>query len=553
MRIARKLSLTFLAGSLFPLAILGGVLLREANRSLRVAALDHQKQAVEKAAEHVTEYLNEIRRLLGVLRGSADLQSPNRRSASLESVLNNGPMFSELALLALSGREIERLSRFQGEVSALFSNPSLALQEAQKHEVYFGPVHTSETGYPFLPFCTLMETPTGAPMGVLAGRLNLLDLSARLQRADAGKDALLQVYDTQKRRVAHSSAEDLFARANVPEGIVDPEKRLEARALVPELNWVVVLDQPESVVFAMVGTLRTRILWGLMAAGVVAFLLSVLVARSLVRPLSTIHRAVDDLSRGEFNTRLTGVARDEIGAVAARLREAQRVLEAKVRQSTVGLLVHRVGHDLRQPLAAIRESAAVIKRHTIGLDDTAKKHLGLIDLEIESGMESVEDLLTLGRERPPHPTVVNLNAMVRECVERMRPWPTGMEVAVRPGDETMTCVLDVDEIRRAVRNGIRNAFESGANRVTVMTEKRSGRGCLRVEDNGRGLPEAVRGRLFSDFFTTKSNGTGLGLGIIQRAVERSGGTVALENNPTGGAVLTLTFPLDLPPGGHSSE
>lgn len=553
MRIARKLSLSFLAGSVIPLALLGGVLLREANRSLRAAALDQQKKAVDKAAEQVTEYLNEIRRLLGVLRGSADLRSPDRRSAALESVLNNGPMFSELALLDLSGREIERLSRFRANESTLFSDLSMALQEARKREVYFGPVQTFDSGYPVLPFCTLMETPTGAPMGVLAGRLNLLDLSARLHRADAGKDALLQVYDSQKRRVAHSAAQDLFARAGPPKNLVDPEKRLEARALVPELNWVVVLDQPESVVFAMVGNLRTRILWGLMAAGAVAILLSVLVARSLVRPLSTIHRAVDDLSRGEFNTRLTGIARDEIGAVAARLRDAQRVLEAKVRQSTVGLLVHRVGHDLRQPLAAIRESAAVIKRHSVGLDDTAKKHLGLINLEIESGMESVEDLLTLGRERPPHPTVVNLNAMARECVERMRPWPSGVAVGVTPSDETMTCVLDVDEIRRAVRNGLRNAFESGATRVTVVTEKRAGRGCLKVDDNGRGLPEAARGRLFSNFFTTKSNGTGLGLGIIQRAVERSGGTVALENNPTGGAVLTLTFPLNLPPEGQSNE
>lgn len=543
MKIFQKLLLAFLGASLFPLLLAGSLLLREMDRSLRQAAVSQQETTARRTAERVGGYLDNVRSLLGVLRGSADLQSPARRAAALESLLNNGPMFSELVLLDGAGKETERLSRSRGGEEAIFPEMLLALGEAKKQEVFFGPAQFTPAGYPLLPFCAVLESKRGPPSGYLAGRLNLLDLSARMRGQERGEGALLQVFDKGNRLVAHSSDIDLFKTKETGHSPAPVrEKQLSVKTAIPELGWTVVLEQPERVVFALERGVRQRVLWGLVLAVGAALVFGVGIARSLVRPLSDIRKAVEDLSAGRFKTRVGAATRDEIGAIAARLREAQGVLEAKVRQATVGLLVHRIGHDLRQPLTAIRESLAVVRRHATGADALAHKHLDIIDQEIRSGIESIEDLLTLGRERPPRLSVVALGALVRESISRT-PVPSGIDVEVKETAPALCVRLDVDEVRRALGNALRNAYESGGACVRVSVDRVDDRGQISIVDDGRGVPAEVRAKLFTDFLTTKPSGTGLGLGIIKRAVERSGGTVRLENNADKGATLSTGFPL----------
>jgi signal transduction histidine kinase len=545
MKIFQKLLLAFLGASLLPLLLAGALLLREVNRSLRQAAVSQQETTVGRTAERVHGYLDSVRSLLGVLRGSADLWSPARRAAALESLLNNAPMFSELVLLDPVGKETERLSRTREGGGTLFPDIAIALRETQKKDVYFGSVQFTRAGYPLLPFCTFMESRGGRSSGYMAGRLNLLDLSARLRGQEMGEGALLRVFDDRDRLVAHSSEIDLFIKGELSS---DKEKRLGVKAGIPELDWTVVLEQPERVVFALERRVRQRVLWGLILALMAAVVFGVGIARSLVQPLSHIRKAVEDLTLGRFHTRVGVDSKDEIGVVAAQLREAQRVLEAKVRQATVGLLVHRIGHDLRQPLTAIRESVAVVRRHTSGADDLAHKHLEIIEQEIGGGLDSIEELLTLGRERPPRLSVTDLATFVRETVNRTLP-PSGITVSVRELSTELPCRLDSDEVRRALGNALRNAFESGGTQVQVVLDRVEGQGRISVTDDGHGVPEEVRAKLFTDFLTTKSSGTGLGLGIINRVVERSGGTVRLENNSDTGATLVMEFPLDPSAGG----
>lgn len=549
MKIFHKLLLAFLAVSLLPLLVAGGLLLREMERSLRRSALSQQDVTVHRTAERVLLYLDGVGSLLGVVRGSADLQSPARRAAALESLLNNGPMFSELALLDPAGKEIELLSRSRERPGTLFSNVPLALREAQTKTVHFGSVQFSTDGYPLLPFCVLLDLPGGGSSGYLAGRLNLLDLSARMQGQEMGEGAILQIFDAQGRLIAHSAGVDFFKKEEVDRSLLQKgEKRLGVKTHIPDLDWTVILDQPERVVFALERRVRGRVLWGLVLAIVAALVFGFAVARSLVRPLSEIQKAVEDLSVGRFKTGLGTTRQDEIGVVAARLREAQTVLESKVRQATVGLLVHRIGHDLRQPLTAIRESLAVVRRHSSGADTVAHKHLDIVDQEIVSGIESIEELLTLGRERPPRLSVVDLGAFVREVVSRT-PVPSGIGVEMREPVAGLCVQLDIDEVRRALGNAFRNAFESGGAHVVVSVDRVEGQGWISVVDDGRGVPEEVRAKLFTDFLTTKPSGTGLGLGIIKRAVERSGGAVRLNNNSAKGATLAMGFPLNHSAGG----
>lgn len=539
MRIFQKLILAFLVASLLPLLLAGGVLLREVDRSLRRAAVSQQETTARRTTERVLGYLDNVQSLLGVLRGSADLHNPSRRSSALESVLNNGPMFSDLALIDSEGKEVERLSRTRNAGEPIFPDPAVAVRAAKDRDVYLGTVQYSAAGYPILPFCATLESKDR----LLAGRLNLLDLSARLRGQEMGEGALLRVMDKKGRLIAHSSDTDLFQADKA--GILPlfgRERLLRVKTVVPRLEWTVVLEQPERVVFAMERRVRHRILGGLVLAVGIAMVFGVGIARSFVRPLSAIQKAVEDLAQGKFKTRVGASSKDEIGVVAARLREAQRVLEAQVRQSTVGLLVHRIGHDLRQPLTAIRESVAVVRRHASGADAVALRHLDVIDQEIAGGLDSIEDLLTLGRERPPRLTEVNLNAFARETVARLPP-PPGITVTVTASGPDVDCRIDQDEVRRAFVNGLRNAFESGGINVVVGVSRTRDRGWVSIVDDGRGIPDETRAKIFTDFFTTKPNGTGLGLGIIQRAVDRSGGTVLLENNINKGATLTMGFPL----------
>jgi signal transduction histidine kinase len=302
----------------------------------------------------------------------------------------------------------------------------------------------------------------------------------------------------------------------------------------------------------------TAAVGGLLAVGlplllaVVAAITWVVVGRALA-PVEAIRAEVDAISAAALHRRVHALAADdEIGRLARTMnRMLGRLEQAQARQRR---LVSDASHELRSPVAAIRQNAEVALAHP---DRTTTAELAATVLAEDLRLQRLaEDLLlltradehTLALRRRP----VDLDDLVFDEARRLRD-ATGLRVdtgAVSAGR------VDGDPagLRRVLRNLGDNAARHAAGRLAFTLVERNGQVLLGVDDDGPGIPEADRARVFERFVrlddarARDDGGSGLGLAIVAELAAAHDGTVDVAASPLGGARVEVRFPRLTDPG-----
>ncbi|MGA2015373.1 MAG: ATP-binding protein [Opitutaceae bacterium] len=210
-------------------------------------------------------------------------------------------------------------------------------------------------------------------------------------------------------------------------------------------------------------------------------------------------------------------------------------------------LVRVLGHELNNSLAPIKSIAATLgtavgrKARAPDWEEDMASGLGIISSRAESLERFLQGYSRLARLPPPQAAPCDLPALLR----RASALETRLEVDVRPGPAV---VLSADEaqIEQAVINLVKNAVEASldqkAGRVQISWRTAEGAVEVRVEDNGPGIAETAN--LFVPFYTTKPDGSGIGLALCQQIAENHGGTLELRNRDgAAGCVAILRLPL----------
>jgi signal transduction histidine kinase len=211
------------------------------------------------------------------------------------------------------------------------------------------------------------------------------------------------------------------------------------------------------------------------------------------------------------------------------------------RLATFGQLAGSIGHELRNPLGVI-ESSLYLLRGRPGEDERARKHLDRIGDQVRISNQIITGLLDMVRDRPLTPGKVEVAALLRESAGVLSP-PPGVTLAVDspPG---LSVRGDPVQLGQALINLVMNAFEATLPQGGVRLAARldGGQVAFDVEDEGAGIAESVRGRLFEPLITSKPHGNGLGLAFVKRVAERHGGSVSHEPRDGGGTRFTLRVP-----------
>ena len=309
---------------------------------------------------------------------------------------------------------------------------------------------------------------------------------------------------------------------------------------------VVVVRSTETVAEA------TAVVSGLLGVGlplllvVVALTAWVVVGRTLA-PVEAIRAEVDSISASELHRRVPDPpADDEVGRLARTMnRMLVRLEQAQSRQRR---LVADASHELRSPVAAIRQHAEVALAHP-GRTTIAELAATVLaeDLRLQ---RLAEDLLlltradeqTLALRRRP----VDLDDLVFEEARRLRD-ATGLRV-----DTTMVSAGRVDGdaagLRRVLRNLADNAARHARGRLAFAVAEHDGVVRMEVDDDGPGIPEPDRTRVFERFVrldearVRDAGGSGLGLAIVAELVAAHGGTVVIAPSSLGGARVQVTLP-----------
>jgi signal transduction histidine kinase len=219
--------------------------------------------------------------------------------------------------------------------------------------------------------------------------------------------------------------------------------------------------------------------------------------------------------------------------------------------AAIGQVAAGLGHDLRNPLAAIRNAVFYVRSK---LEGTAKTQdarlmrcLTVIDEEAEHCLRLLADVLDFARAREPRRTACPLGPLVDAVVERVqRPDHIVLDVDV-PATLPVPR-LDRDMLQRVLVNVLTNAIQAipdhRPGRIVVCAEEVGDDAlCVRVSDDGIGIAAAEQARAFEPLFTTKTQGTGLGLAIAQTLIRRHGGVVELESETGRGTTVRIIVPL----------
>lgn len=246
--------------------------------------------------------------------------------------------------------------------------------------------------------------------------------------------------------------------------------------------------------------------------------------------------------------RFVGIVLDETERQksAQDLERARAELANVCRLTAVGTVMTSLAHELRQPLTAIRGYSAALRRVT-----RSSSHRSRIT-EVLDGIDQSALLASemLARAETPsrwtHVEVRNesLGAIARAAAD-MADGTADIQFAIAPEADSVR--VDRVHLQQVIMNLIRNAVDAmrevGGRRIVVSAVPVSDEEVeVRVSDEGPGIAETVRDRLFSPFVTTKSSGTGIGLSICRTIIEAHGGRIWLASGPDGGAVIAFTLP-----------
>jgi PAS domain S-box-containing protein len=244
--------------------------------------------------------------------------------------------------------------------------------------------------------------------------------------------------------------------------------------------------------------------------------------------------------------------RDEKGAVRGLLavardmspvRELQERLVRAERLASVGLLGAGVAHELRNPLGIISNAVFFLRRRSDLNDEKNRRHFDLIEREIRRSARVIDTLVQFSHNPEPQGVPVALGPVLRQSLEQIA-FPSGVRREVNVPEDLPLVVADETQLIQVFENLIRNAVQAmgdqGCLRLRASTT--DGRVHVLVEDDGPGIPDADRARIFEPLFTTKAKGMGLGLALCKRIVEAYGGDIQIDSVPGEGTTVRIALP-----------
>jgi two-component system sensor histidine kinase CreC len=276
--------------------------------------------------------------------------------------------------------------------------------------------------------------------------------------------------------------------------------------------------------------------------------LAVLIGGAVAIPIERLTRAAQRVAAGERQAPLPEPRGREVRELTHALESMRRELEERHALET---FVADLSHELKNPVAAIRASAEVLTEGAADNPETARRFALRIRESADKLQQLTQDLLSLARleargvELREEP--LDLSRIAREAVDAQTPLAQARSVVVEIRTDGEAHVRgDPIWLRRALENLLGNAIQHspGGSRVVVEIAGDPKMLVATVRDQGAGVDEAIRGRLFARFATTRhgEGGTGLGLAIVRAVAELHGGRAELRESSPAGSAFSLSLP-----------
>jgi signal transduction histidine kinase len=242
------------------------------------------------------------------------------------------------------------------------------------------------------------------------------------------------------------------------------------------------------------------------------------------------------------------VSYDELSKAKKALEEAQEQIIRQEKLATIGRLASFLSHEIRTPLASIKNCVYLLKKK-LALNDDPKivKYFGIMEKELETIDELITDVLDFARTTSLNKKMV----LLRDIIEEMEKSLKISENIVFEKEVLFEDEINVDPIRikQVLINIIKNAaqaiegFRKEGGKIILKTALEVDKVKIEVIDNGCGMNEETRNKIFDILFTTKTKGTGLGMAIVKEIIDKHNGNIIVESEEGKGTKVTILLPL----------
>ncbi len=294
-----------------------------------------------------------------------------------------------------------------------------------------------------------------------------------------------------------------------------------------------------------------------LAIALLGILLSVLVGRRLTAPLNVLERKLKEMRIGSRNEKIDYRYNDEIGQLVAQynrtvdeLEQSVRLLAQSERESAWKSMARQIAHEINNPLTPMKLSIQQLQRRMEiggeGFNEYFKHTASMLVEQIDNLSRIAGTFSSFARMPEAKPTQVNLSAVLQSVVQLFANNKEQVAVSYSEPDEPIHVIADADQLIQVFNNLIKNAIQAippeRLGRVVVSSNSDGERAVVTVADNGNGVPDEVKDKMFMPNFTTKARGMGLGLAISKKIVEQSGGTITFETREDEGSVFKVELP-----------
>lgn len=226
-------------------------------------------------------------------------------------------------------------------------------------------------------------------------------------------------------------------------------------------------------------------------------------------------------------------------------RKLQDRVNHMKRLSALGNMAASLAHQIRTPLSAAMLYGANLANRTLKPESRSQFQQKLMD-RLKDLEKQINDILLFARNGDNQVvTPISVQGLMAEvqagaeafCLQQ------GCELHIQAPEPDLYLLANSNALSGAINNLIANAQQAGADSLLVSAVRSGTRVEMRVIDNGKGIPSHQLGQVFEPFFTTRSQGTGLGLAVVQSVVRAHQGEVSVASVPGEGTCFTLSFPL----------
>jgi signal transduction histidine kinase len=280
------------------------------------------------------------------------------------------------------------------------------------------------------------------------------------------------------------------------------------------------------------------------------------ISRTLTRPIETLVGGTRALAQGNFDYQLSEDGAEEIRELSRafermriQLRRTQKELLDSERLATIGRMASSISHDLRHYLSAMYANAEFMSDGSISQSEREE-----LMLEVQTAVQGMTDLLEslllfTQTGRALHPEFESIALMIQRAVSMVRSHPASRDVKVTlTGLSSLEAWVDSKKLGRAVYNLLLNACQAakrgkGPPLVTLSLYEDERSIGIRIADNGPGVPESLRQKIFLPFVSEgRESGIGLGLTLAQQIAQEHGGGINLDETSEGETVFTIILP-----------